>query len=137
MVVVVYHRPFSHFRVNHVALIAGNLGAKLLVYSEPKSRAALDGITQVLEHPEERRRVPVMVVDDLDDALEVVNGRVALLDPPADGGIKKLKPSDVLLTVPVELLEEVDINPDLTVGVDAPVGELAALAVVLYELGGT
>jgi SpoU rRNA methylase family enzyme len=90
----------------------------------------------VLEHPEERGRVPVMVVDDLDDALEVVDGRVALLDPSADEGIKKLKPSDVLLTAPVELLEEIDIEPDLTVGVGAPVGELAALAVVLYELGG-
>ncbi len=135
MVRVIYHRPFSHFRVNHAALIAGNLGAELLVYSDPTSKSALDGIQQVIEHPEERAGVPVMVTDSLEDALRFAEGRLALIDPEERGGLNKLNPSDTLLIVPVERRDELDVEPDLTVGVNAKVGELAALAIVLHELG--
>jgi len=132
---VIYHQPFSHFRVNHAALIAGNLGAELLIYSNPTSKAALDGINQVLEHPEERAGVPVMVTESLEDALKFAEGQLALVDPEEDGGLNKLNPSDTLLLAPVERLDELDVDPDITVGVGAEVGELAALAIILHELG--
>ncbi len=135
MVRVIYHQPFSHFRVNHAALIAGNLGAELLIYSNPTSKAALDGINQVLEHPEERAGVPVMVTESLEDALKFAEGQLALVDPEEDGGLNKLNPSDTLLLAPVERLDELDVDPDITVGVGAEVGELAALAIILHELG--
>ncbi len=131
---MIYHRPFSHFRVNHTALIAGNLGADHVVYSEPETKAALDGIQQVLQYPDESSNVPVTVTRSLKDAVRITRANeVILLDPKAES--HEIPKDAALVTAPIERMDDIDPDDfDDVVGVGAPVGELAALAVVLYDL---
>ncbi len=105
-----------------------------MIYSEPETKAALDGIQQVLQYPEESSGVPVTITRSLKDAVKITRAdEVILLDPRAEP--HPVPEGTALVAVPIERIDDVDPDDfDDVVGVGAPVGELAALAITLHDL---